>query len=114
MNDKSIVIIGAGIGGLSTGVLLVNKKIKVEIFEKSKKVGGRTSSVTFRNHILDNGFHIMPFYKKSAIYDVMKKANIESSPRVAAGLLAVAESHRQGGAWIQFPVANRDLYVFHV
>ena len=38
MNDKSIVIIGAGIGGLSTGVLLVNKKIKVEIFEKSKRV----------------------------------------------------------------------------
>ena len=83
MNDKSIVIIGAGIGGLSTGVLLVNKKIKVEIFEKSKKVGGRTSSVTFRNHILDNGFHIMPFYKKSAIYEVMKEAHIESRLKLA-------------------------------
>jgi len=83
MNDKSIVIIGAGIGGLSTGVLLVNKKIKVEIFEKSKKVGGRTSSVTFRNHILDNGFHIMPFYKKSAIYEVMKDARIESRLKLA-------------------------------
>ena len=42
------------------------------------------------------------------------KANIESSHRVAECLLAVAESHRQGGAWIQLPVANRDLYVFHV
>ena len=83
MNDKSIIIIGAGIGGLSTGVLLVNKKIKVEIFEKSKKVGGRTSSVTFRNHILDNGFHIMPFYKKSAIYEVMKDARIESRLKLA-------------------------------
>ena len=48
MNDKSIIIIGAGIGGLSTGVLLVNKKIKVEIFEKSKKVGGRARKVNSR------------------------------------------------------------------
>ena len=42
------------------------------------------------------------------------KSNIESSHRVAEALLAVAESHRQGRAWIQLPVANRDLYVFHV
>ena len=83
MSNKPVVIIGAGIGGLSTGVLLVNRDIKVEIFEKSKKVGGRTSSVTYRNHILDNGFHIMPFYKKSAIYDVMKEANIESRLKLA-------------------------------
>ncbi|MBM4437400.1 MAG: Gfo/Idh/MocA family oxidoreductase [Actinobacteria bacterium] len=27
--------------------------------------------------------------------------------------LAVAESHREGGAWIDLPMANRDLYVFH-
>jgi len=83
MNNKPVVIIGAGVGGLSTGVLLVNNDIKVEIFEKSKKVGGRTSSVTFRNHILDNGFHIMPFYKKSAIYEVMKEAHIESRLKLA-------------------------------
>jgi predicted dehydrogenase len=28
--------------------------------------------------------------------------------------LAVAESHRQGGRWIDLPLADRDLYVFHV
>jgi len=83
MNNHSVIIIGAGIGGLSTGVLLANSDIKVEIFEKSKKVGGRTSSVTYRNHILDNGFHIMPFYKKSAIYEVMKEAKIESRLKLA-------------------------------
>ena len=42
------------------------------------------------------------------------KANIEVSHRVAEALLAVAESHRQGGAWVELPVENRDLYVFHV
>ena len=42
------------------------------------------------------------------------KANISVSHRVAEALLAVPESHRQGGAWISLPVENRDLYVFHV
>ena len=27
---------------------------------------------------------------------------------------AVAESHRQGGAWVELPLANRELYVWHV
>ena len=42
------------------------------------------------------------------------KANVESSHAVAEALLAVPESHRQGGAWVELPVENRDLYVFHV
>jgi len=42
------------------------------------------------------------------------KANIESSHGVAEALLAIPESHRQGGAWVDLPVANRELYVFHV
>tara|TARA_B100000686_G_C16715187_1_gene931540 strand:- start:364 stop:1428 length:1065 start_codon:yes stop_codon:yes gene_type:complete len=28
--------------------------------------------------------------------------------------LAVAESHRNGGSWIDLPMSNRELYVFHV
>ena len=83
MTKHPVVIIGAGIGGLSTGLLLVNKNINVKIFEKSKQVGGRTSSILYKNHILDNGFHIMPFYKKSAIYQVMKDVNIESRLKLA-------------------------------
>jgi len=83
LNKKPVVIIGAGIGGLSTGLLLVNKGINVKIFEKHKKVGGRTSSIIYKNHILDNGFHIMPFYKKSAIYEVMKEVNIASKLKLS-------------------------------
>ena len=83
MNKHPVVIVGAEVGGLSTGLLLVNKNINVEVFEKTKQVGGRTSSISYKNHILDNGFHIMPFYKKSAIYQVMKEANIESRLKLA-------------------------------
>ncbi len=81
--EKPILIIGAGVGGLSIGTLLVNAGHKVSIYEKAERLGGRTASIKFKNHILDNGFHIMPFYKKSAIYDILKSANIVSKLKLA-------------------------------
>ena len=75
MNDE-VIIIGAGVSGLSTASLLVKEKIPVRIFEKASKVGGRTTSIKYKNHILDNGFHIMPFYKTSAVYKILKDLNI--------------------------------------
>jgi phytoene dehydrogenase-like protein len=81
--DYPVYVIGAGIGGLTTASLLVKSGHSVEVFEKMGKVGGRTASTTFRNHILDNGFHIMPFYKKSAIFQILKKLNIESNLKLA-------------------------------
>ncbi|NNL59128.1 MAG: FAD-dependent oxidoreductase, partial [Nitrosopumilus sp.] len=73
-----IHIIGAGVGGLSTAALLANSGYSVKILEKSSKLGGRTASMVYRNHILDNGFHIMPFYKKSAIFNILKKIGIDN------------------------------------
>lgn len=75
---KNVLIVGAGVSGLSIGPLLSNKGINVTIYEKMNKVGGRTASSVFRNHILDNGFHIMPFYKNSFIFEILKKLKIES------------------------------------
>ena len=37
----------------------------------------------YRNHILDNGFHIMPFYKKSAIFEVLQELEIEPRLKLA-------------------------------
>ena len=75
---NKVTIIGAGISGLSTASLLTKENIPVQIFEKSNNVGGRTTSMIFRNHILDNGFHIMPFYKTSAVYKVLKDVGLLS------------------------------------
>lgn len=75
---QNVVIIGAGISGLSIGCLLSNNGINVNIYEKMNKVGGRTAANVFRNHILDNGFHIMPFYKKSFIFEILRKLEIDS------------------------------------
>ena len=81
--NNNVIIIGAGVSGLSTAALLTKEKVPVQIFEKSSSVGGRTTSSMFRNHILDNGFHIMPFYKTSAVYQVLKEVGIVSELKLA-------------------------------
>ena len=76
---NKVVIVGAGIGGLSLAALLSKNNIPCSVYEKSNKIGGRTASIIYKNHILDNGFHIMPFYTQSAVYKIFKKIGIESS-----------------------------------
>ena len=39
---------------------------------------------------------------------------IEVAHNLTEACLAVAESHRQDGAWVDLPMVNRGLYVFHV
>ena len=80
---EQVFVIGAGVGGLTTAALLAKNGHQVRIFEKMDKIGGRTASIVFKNHILDNGFHIMPFYKKSAIFEVLQKLGIESNLKLA-------------------------------
>ena len=82
MKDE-VIIIGAGVSGLSSAALLVKDKIPVRIFEKSPKVGGRTTSTSYKGHILDNGFHIMPFYKTSAVYKVLEEIGIVSDLKLS-------------------------------
>ncbi|QLH02709.1 protoporphyrinogen oxidase [Nitrosopumilus cobalaminigenes] len=81
--SEPVVIVGAGVGGLTTSALLSQNGYKVMILEKSAQLGGRTASMVFRNHVLDNGFHIMPFYKKSAIFEILKKLKIDSKLKLA-------------------------------
>ena len=82
MSDP-VIVIGAGVGGLSTAALLSKQGRQVMVLEKSFKLGGRTASMKYRDHILDNGFHIMPFYKKSAIFEVLQELGIESRLKLA-------------------------------
>jgi phytoene desaturase len=42
---KKIIIVGAGPGGLSTGMILSSKGYDVHIYEKDNKVGGRSACI---------------------------------------------------------------------
>ena len=45
MIKKKVCIIGAGIGGLTTGALLIKKGYNVTIYEKESRIGGRAISI---------------------------------------------------------------------
>ena len=42
------------------------------------------------------------------------RGHVDVTHHITEACLGVAESHRRGGAWVDLPVADRDLYVFHV
>jgi len=52
---KKIVIVGAGPGGLTAGLLLAAKGFDVEIFEKADRPGGRNSHIDLSGHKFDVG-----------------------------------------------------------
>lgn len=104
--EKTVIIIGSGISGLCTGALLVKQGVNVSIFEKNNFVGGRTKSIQFRGHILDNGFHIMPFYKTSSIYKVLSELNLlEQLPLAKVDDI----SFFQGNKFYRYPKGITDI-----
>ncbi|SFU44561.1 phytoene desaturase [Clostridium sp. DSM 8431] len=51
--NKKIIIIGAGISGLSLAARLLHKGFKVEIFEKNSSIGGKTGQIITGNFKFD-------------------------------------------------------------
>ncbi len=39
---------------------------------------------------------------------------VDHAHHITEACIAVAESHRRGGAWVELPLEGRDLYIFHV
>lgn len=55
MKNSKIIIIGAGIGGLATGIKLAQEGFQVTIFEKNSQPGGRCQWIVKNGHIFDTG-----------------------------------------------------------
>ena len=62
MKPKEVIIIGTGIGGLSTACLLAKKGYKVTLLEKNAQVGGRARVYTEDGFVFDMGpsWYMMP------------------------------------------------------
>lgn len=58
---KKVIILGAGVAGISTAVNLADKNISLKVFEASSKPGGRAMSLVDKKSgdIIDNGQHIL-------------------------------------------------------
>ncbi len=55
MKKKKIVIVGAGPGGLTSGMLLAHRGAEVEIYEKETRPGGRNRAIRLGNFTFDTG-----------------------------------------------------------
>ena len=55
MKDKRIVIVGAGPGGLTAGMILARRGFDVTIVEKKKRVGGRSAELKVGDYSFDTG-----------------------------------------------------------
>jgi phytoene desaturase len=52
---KTAIVIGAGIGGLATSILLARKDVDVTIYEKNEVAGGRCGQLIHEGHRFDLG-----------------------------------------------------------
>ncbi|WP_113673398.1 phytoene desaturase family protein [Vallitalea guaymasensis] len=51
--NKSVIIVGAGVGGLATAVKLLSKGYNVTIYEKNNRIGGRVNLIETDNFRFD-------------------------------------------------------------
>lgn len=56
---KKVVIIGSGLGGLSTGVILAKNGYKVTVFEQGSQIGGCLQCFTRRGATFETGMHFI-------------------------------------------------------
>ena len=59
MNNNDIIIIGGGLGGLTTGALLAKEGRKVTVLEKNNIVGGGLQNFTRKGILFDTGMHML-------------------------------------------------------
>jgi UDP-galactopyranose mutase len=81
MSKKKIVILGAGLAGLSAAWHLQKKKIECFVFEKEPVVGGLCRSKQVKGFIFDCDGHLLHFRNKYTLQLVRRllKGNLSFS-----------------------------------
>ena len=78
MNNKKVIIVGAGPGGLASAMILSHRGYDVTMYEKANKVGGRTSPIKVDEYTFDLGptFVMLPQIFEE-VFDMSGKNIIE-------------------------------------
>ena len=69
MSDRSVVVVGAGIGGLSAAVHLARYGLRVTVVEKNAVAGGRVGQFSREGHVFPTGatLLVMPLLYRSEL-----------------------------------------------
>ena len=83
MERKRIIIIGAGLGGLSTGIYAQLNGFETIIFEKNSVPGGLAASWKRKDYLIDGGIHFLTGYKPGlSLYNVFKEVGLHKADYV--------------------------------
>ena len=74
--QKTVAIIGAGIGGLTTGYELSKRGYEVTVFEKEKEVGGLLSDFEIEGERLEKTYHHI-FKTDKEVIDLIEKLGLQ-------------------------------------
>lgn len=74
---KKIIIVGAGPGGLTSGMLLAHRGAEVQIYEKEDRVGGRNREIQLEDFKFDTGptFLMMKYVLEEMFEETGRKAS---------------------------------------
>lgn len=82
-NSSEVLVIGAGLAGLSTALVLQDSGVDVRIIEASDRAGGRVASDLIDGFICDRGFQLINSqYPALVDLDVIKEIDFIVAPRV--------------------------------
>ncbi len=81
-NSSEVLIIGAGLAGLSAAITLEAEGVNVRVLESSDRVGGRVASDVIDGFICDRGFQLINSkYPALQELDVIKEIDFIAAPR---------------------------------
>lgn len=96
MEQRQVVIIGAGLAGLTAGSLLAKRGYRVLLIEESAFPGGRARVMEKDGFILEYGIHSYRYAEKSSAHKVMTELGLNPE--------WIKEDHRS------FLIKGKDLY----
>jgi phytoene dehydrogenase-like protein len=90
--NPDVIIIGAGLGGLSAGALLGSSGMRPLVLEKGENSGGRVTVIERDGFAIDYGIHASLFAERSAAGEIMRA--IGSDFRAAKSGISFCEDGR--------------------